>query len=64
MIYDHLGREIEVIVKETLPSGNHILQWHPRDGVSGVYFFYLLIDELNSNANSLAWTVGKVIYSK
>ena len=40
-IYNVLGRQVDVLVNETLPIGHHQILWNPRNLSSGVYFYKL-----------------------
>ena len=49
MIYDILGRRVQVLLDETLPSGAHRARWNGTDGeghslASGVYLYRLFLD--------------------
>jgi len=38
-IYDLIGREVDVLLNETMHSGHHTVQWNAANRPSGVYFF-------------------------
>ena len=40
-IYNVLGRQVDVLVNETLPIGHHKILWNPKNLSSGVYFYKL-----------------------
>ena len=40
-IYNVLGRQVDVLVNETLPVGHHKILWNPKNLSSGVYFYKL-----------------------
>ena len=37
-VYDNLGREVALIINETMPAGDHLIEWKPENISSGVYF--------------------------
>jgi len=40
-IFDVLGRQVDVLVNETLPFGHHEILWNPKNLSSGFYFYKL-----------------------
>jgi|GEM_PF-585181 len=38
-IFNVLGKEVDVLVNETLPVGHHRILWNPKNISSGVYFY-------------------------
>ncbi|MEE9167081.1 MAG: T9SS type A sorting domain-containing protein [Candidatus Neomarinimicrobiota bacterium] len=38
MVYDLLGREVEMILNQAFDSGNHKVQWNASNVPSGIYF--------------------------
>jgi hypothetical protein len=40
-IFDIIGREVAVVVKEELSAGNHTRQWNATNSASGIYFYRL-----------------------
>jgi len=52
-IFNSLGMEIEVLVKQQLPPGHYRTQWTPRDMPSGVYFYQLRSDQFNETKKLL-----------
>jgi len=40
-IFDVLGRQVDVLVNETLPIGHHEILWNPKNLSSGFYFYKL-----------------------
>ena len=41
-IYDLMGREVDVLVSETLSAGRHEVRWDARDLASGLYLYRLI----------------------
>ncbi|MBK9333010.1 MAG: T9SS type A sorting domain-containing protein [Ignavibacteria bacterium] len=52
-IFNALGREIEVLVNETLTSGTYSLTFDGSDYNSGVYFYKLVSDNFNESKKML-----------
>jgi hypothetical protein len=46
-VYDVIGREIVVLVKEERPAGYHDVQWNAAGVASGVYFYRIEVAPLN-----------------
>jgi hypothetical protein len=44
VIYDILGREIDVLVDEVLKSGTYEVEWNAEKYTSGIYFYRLTTD--------------------
>jgi photosystem II stability/assembly factor-like uncharacterized protein len=44
VIYDLLGREIEILVDELLQPGVYEVEWNPSGYPSGVYFYQLIVN--------------------
>jgi hypothetical protein len=40
-IFNVLGRQVDVLVNETLPIGHHEILWNPKNLSSGFYFYKL-----------------------
>jgi hypothetical protein len=40
-VYDVLGKEIEILIKEEKPAGEYELTWNATERPSGVYFYRL-----------------------
>jgi len=45
VIYDLLGREIEVIVNENLKAGSYSFKWNASNYPSGLYFYKLTTND-------------------
>jgi hypothetical protein len=43
IIYDVLGREIEILVDNSLPAGFHSVNFNASNFPSGIYFYVLRI---------------------
>ena len=56
VVYDVLGREVAVLVNETLPSGSHSVRFESEDLASGVYIYRLQAGEFMQSR--------KMIFSK
>jgi len=41
-IYDLMGREVDVLISETLSAGRHEVRWDARDLASGLYLYRLI----------------------
>jgi hypothetical protein len=46
-VYDILGREITVLVNESLKPGTYEVTWEASNYASGVYFYKLLTNEFS-----------------
>ena len=45
IIYNSLGKEIEILVNQKLKLGSYTVDWNASDYSSGVYFYKLITDE-------------------
>jgi hypothetical protein len=45
IIYDILGRQIEVLLDQSLKSGTYVIKWTPKVLTSGVYNYVLYVDQ-------------------
>lgn len=45
VIYDILGREVEVLVNDFLTPGEYAVTWDASNYASGMYFYKLITDE-------------------
>ncbi len=45
IVYDQLGREVEILVSEQLTAGSYSYDWNAIDYPSGIYFYKLLAGE-------------------
>jgi hypothetical protein len=48
IIYDLLGRQVEILVNEEKAAGTYEVIWYPNNLSSGVYFYQLLVSALQS----------------
>ena len=48
IIYDFLGREIDILVNQILKPGKYNYRWNVGKYASGVYFYRLITDEFSS----------------
>ena len=47
-VFDNLGRELEVIVKEQLQPGTYELEWNGEKRTSGIYYFKIETEEFTA----------------
>jgi len=45
LIYDILGRQVDILVNESQPPGNYSIQFNASHLASGVYFYSLQTNE-------------------
>ncbi len=62
VIYDILGRKVEILVSDQLVSGKYEVVWDASNVVSGVYFYRLTIN--NSSAGSFGQITKKMVLLK
>jgi len=43
-VYDAIGKEIAVLIDNTMSAGSHVIQWNATSYASGVYFFRIEAD--------------------
>lgn len=48
-IYDILGRQVETLVDEERPAGQHQIVWHADNQPSGIYFYHIKAGEYKSS---------------
>ena len=46
-IYNLAGQEIETLVNEYQPTGEHVLTWQPKKLPSGLYFYKLQVGKFS-----------------
>ena len=46
-IYDVLGKEISILVNETLKPGSYNIEWDASNYASGVYFYRLMAGDFS-----------------
>ncbi|HWA06489.1 MAG TPA: T9SS type A sorting domain-containing protein, partial [Ignavibacteria bacterium] len=47
IVYDQLGREVEILVSEQLTAGSYIYDWNAIDYPSGIYYYKLQAGEFS-----------------
>ncbi|MBN1482011.1 T9SS C-terminal target domain-containing protein [candidate division KSB1 bacterium] len=52
-IYNTAGQSVALLVNETLPGGQHHVQWHANDFSGGVYTCRLTIDKFSTARNMI-----------
>ncbi|MCC7158548.1 MAG: T9SS type A sorting domain-containing protein, partial [Ignavibacteria bacterium] len=51
VVYDMLGREVEILVNENLAAGTYRVDWNASDYPSGIYFYRLEVRQAGSSTN-------------
>ena len=47
IVYDQLGREVEILVSQQLTAGSYSYEWNAIDYPSGIYYYKLHVGEFN-----------------
>jgi hypothetical protein len=63
VIYDILGKEIEILVNEELPAGSYEFSWNASSYSSGIYFYRIYMQDLNGYGRNYS-QVKKMILTK
>jgi hypothetical protein len=63
-IYNILGQELEVLLNEKRNSGNHSITWNANKYPSGVYFYKLIVNQVDLNGKDNYVISKKLIISK
>lgn len=49
IIYDILGREVDVLINERLSSGPHKIEWNGSESSSGIYLYKLITNNYSTS---------------
>jgi hypothetical protein len=47
VIFDILGKEVAILINESLPPGTYEIEWNASNYPSGVYFYKLSVGDFN-----------------
>jgi len=64
IIYDMLGREIEILINQQLNAGSYRLSWNAVKYSSGIYFYRIIASEPSSGSGQVFTDTRKMILVK